>query len=295
MYKRSDWRDFEIAVTAFLRAIAPDAKVTHDVVLPDIHTGKPRQRDIWVETTILNHLPLKILVSCKRKSRSLSQSDIDAFIGELGSSGASKGILYSHRGYTRPAIEKAKKLNISCCKLYQNQPPEIPDLLLIPNCYSSYPEAQVVLLDKIEEKGKLRTWNDILDLVAEKKDDRVRKVIDVIVDKFMTNEIEAIEKTKKDRVGFPYAWNNEIVITTEDKNHYCIRLLLVESWRDYVADIEGFLINGSYSFSDKVFVGNQYTPSIDTWGIQPGKGWRELITIPSNANNSIRYPLKKTG
>src|SRR5690606_22733487 len=90
-----DWRSFETAVAAFLAALDPKARVTHDVRLPDRHTGRSRQRDVIVETKFGAHLPLRILVSCKRHKRKLSSSDVDAFNGELQSSGAQKGVLYT--------------------------------------------------------------------------------------------------------------------------------------------------------------------------------------------------------
>jgi hypothetical protein len=64
------------------------------------------------------YFPLKILVSCKKYKRKLDQQDIDAFNGELISSGAHKGVIYSYSGFNKYAIEKCKVLGISCCKLY---------------------------------------------------------------------------------------------------------------------------------------------------------------------------------
>ena len=73
----AEWRNYEIAVQKFLDALEPNAKVVHDVKLPDKHTGKPRQRDIFIEATICGNIPVKILVSCKRYKRKLNESDID--------------------------------------------------------------------------------------------------------------------------------------------------------------------------------------------------------------------------
>ncbi|MBI2150580.1 MAG: restriction endonuclease [Acidobacteria bacterium] len=72
---------------------------------------------------------MKLLISCKRYKRKLNQQDIDAFNGELLSSGAHKGIIYSYSGFGKNAVEKAQKIGICCCTLYKDQAPEIPEIL----------------------------------------------------------------------------------------------------------------------------------------------------------------------
>ena len=120
------WKEFEKAVARFVGALDPKAKVNHDVKLPDFHTSKPRQRDVWIEAKVCNHFPINVLISCKRLKRKLNQKDIDAFNGELASSEARLGVLYSYSGFTVNAIEKAKRLGISCCRLFENKSPDIP-------------------------------------------------------------------------------------------------------------------------------------------------------------------------
>src|SRR4051794_21313108 len=104
-----DWEKFELAVATFCQALALNATVTHDVMIPDVDTGLPRQRDVWIEARICDHFVVKILVSCKRYSRKVDSQMLDAFIGELLSSGAHKGVIYSLVGFTRGALAKAKK------------------------------------------------------------------------------------------------------------------------------------------------------------------------------------------
>lgn len=79
----AEWRQFERAVAAFLGALDPSAKVSHDKHIADADTGLSRQRDVWIETSFGGHIPLKILVSCKRKKTKLSQQDVDAFVGDF--------------------------------------------------------------------------------------------------------------------------------------------------------------------------------------------------------------------
>src|SRR5262245_60861561 len=104
MARDREWRQFEKAVARFVAALDPKARVRHDVRPLDKHTRKPRQRDIWVDTSIGGVIPLSILISCKRYKRRLDQQHVDAFHGELLSSGANKGVLYSYSGFTSDAI-----------------------------------------------------------------------------------------------------------------------------------------------------------------------------------------------
>ena len=57
----------------------------------------------------------------------MDQQDIDAFHGEFISSGAQLGVIYSYSGFGPNAIEKAKVLKISCCRLFEDETPDIPD------------------------------------------------------------------------------------------------------------------------------------------------------------------------
>src|SRR5687767_13453107 len=54
------WREFELAVAEFIRKLDPEARVTHNFHQADQQTGKRRQRDVWVETTVLKHFPITI-------------------------------------------------------------------------------------------------------------------------------------------------------------------------------------------------------------------------------------------
>lgn len=117
------WRQFELAVAKFVSALDPKATVTPNVYLPDRHTGAPRQRDVWVEAMVCNIFQIKILISCKLLQRKFNEQDMDAFLGELQSSSANMGVIYTARGFTEQALEKANLNNITCCKLYQDQPP----------------------------------------------------------------------------------------------------------------------------------------------------------------------------
>jgi Restriction endonuclease len=123
------WQRFEVAVASFCAALDPSAKVSHNVKTPDRDTGTPRQRDVWIEARLCDHFPVKALVSCKRYKRKLNQQDMDTFLGELRSSQAQVGVLYSYSGFSKNAVSKGRAAGVSCCRLYADQPPDLPELI----------------------------------------------------------------------------------------------------------------------------------------------------------------------
>ena len=55
-----------------------------------------------MEAKFGQHFPIKILLSCKYWEEKLKLQDVDAFLGELRSSGAHKGVIYTRTGFTSP-------------------------------------------------------------------------------------------------------------------------------------------------------------------------------------------------
>jgi len=269
------WEIFELAVKNFVEALDPNAKVKHNVKLPDVDTGKLRQRDVWVEAKVCNLYPFKILISCKRWSRKISQQDLDAFIGELRSSGAHKGVLYSFKGFSKPAIEKAKRLGISCCKLYQNEVPDLPKSLTISFycCYSSYRL-------RINSKA-LNDWGDItFSEIFSITDNNKKKSSQTLLEKldiaFQEEEKSTIKKALDNKL-FPKSWQVAIKVT---KPKYKELIVYLEGkFRIYRANIEGQLVSGHYSFTENEFMGSFASPWIDTQSSEPGPNW-ELVTDP---------------
>ena len=68
------WKFFEQAVAAFIRTIDPNATILENFGLPDVDTGRPRQRDVVVKAIVCQQFPVTILVSCKLKRRPLKRT-----------------------------------------------------------------------------------------------------------------------------------------------------------------------------------------------------------------------------
>ena len=89
---------------------------------------------------------------------------MDAFIGELLSSGAQKGVIYSFSGFTKPAIDKAQAKGISCCRLYQDETTNLPESLLF-DAYLLTPVAHFRPTVLEYSIGQPETVNDLLDQI----------------------------------------------------------------------------------------------------------------------------------
>jgi hypothetical protein len=274
------WKEFENAVAKFVAGLDPKGKVSSDVKLPDGHTSKPRQRDVWVEANVCHHFPVKVLISCKRLRRRLNQQDIDAFNGELLSSRAHLGVLYSYSGFTLNALEKAKKLGISCCRLFDNEPPNIPDNLVFMSSYCCTPRISLSVVSPLDREWDLKTWSDLFSLQFE-DDGSPMFVIDAVVRSYFEGEKEAVRKATES--FFPSNWARMLECIEEKPIKKAIKIIIRGSWNVFEGRLEAHLLKGSYNFSSGEFMGSLSTPVIDTQSSHPGPGWILLNAPPVNS------------
>jgi hypothetical protein len=270
----SRWEQFEKAVATFVKALAPNAVVKHSPRLPDKHTGQPRQSDVWVEA-VVGMFPVKILISCKHLRRRINEQDMDAFVGELLSSGAHKGVVYAFSGFTAPAIAKAKALGISCCKLYQNSPAEQPESLILV-FYCCGQRWRLRWSSAASDRWAMISFDEVFSTKIQS--DYPRTVMEQLLASFTEGE----EKAVQDTTGtgrFPEDWTVSLEIPNGSPDIAPLRISLDGKWKVYRAKLEAHLLDGTYSFTENMFAGSQTSPWIDMQGPEPGPGW-ELITDP---------------
>jgi hypothetical protein len=268
------WRAFEMAVADFVRALDPSATVTHNAKPPDVHTKRPRQRDILVKATVCNFFPVTILISCKLKRRPLSGDDIDHFLGEMIGAGVPMGVICSGAGFTQPAIEKANALNISCCKLLQGEAPAIPQQLLFQG-YVFRPRIGLGVTIPFDPSWQLITWGDIFEIetVIESQKATLLERIGIIGAEAMKKAIH--------QDGIPEEWESSITVSNEGNPTSSLTVRVIGKWRCFKARLEAHLLSGSYSFTDEKFIGKQSFPIIDAKSSHPGEGWEEIQNPPT--------------
>ena len=269
--KDKPWKIFEVAVSNFIDALDPNASVTHDAMVPDRDTGTPRQRDVWIEAKVANHFPIKVLVSCKRYRKKLNQMDIDHFNGELASSEAQLGVIYSHAGFAENAIKKAKLLGISCCQLYHGSQPDIPGKIVFASSYACYPQISIALGLPLDPFWKIKKWNDFFEVVLHDDGEEISG-IDVINKHYLEGEKAARVKMKKGEI-FPPSWQN-VIRYVDDVSKKELTIIINGKWEIYEGRLEAHLVNGSYNFTSDEFVGGVYTPALNVRENNPGAGWK---------------------
>ena len=101
------WREYETYVFGTLERLLPHAKVSKDVRVKGIKTGRMRQVDILVMHDF-GGFNLKIAFDCKSYGRKVNVNDVERFLGMLGDLRVSKGVLMTTKGYTKSALERAQ-------------------------------------------------------------------------------------------------------------------------------------------------------------------------------------------
>ena len=287
---KSDWLEFELSVKKFIEALDPHASVTHDARLPDVHTGSPRQRDIIIEAKICNHYTVKVLVSCKRYVRPVNIQHIDAFNGELISSSAHKGVIYSYSGFTKNAIKKCQALGISCCQLFQNKTGTIPATLTLFNTFCCSIKAVMEVFKPLDPEWRIHQWKD---LYALKNPGDSETMLDSLVVAF--DKCEKVSLADKNSRSFPEPKGMSFKLENSDPSIGALEFQIRCLWRVYRGEWDASLINGSYSFSENVFAGTQASPIIDTQSGTQGKGWTLLSEVPESiGDNSMLIILHGT-
>lgn len=208
----------------------------------------------------------KVLVSCKRKKTPLSAQDLDAFWGEKERARAHIGILYSHGGYTKPALKKAAAMGIACCTLFENRPADLPGVLR----FDAYCFRERCRIDAqgvtMAELGQL--LDATLDEPGESRTVLARLGADYDALR------EATMAAAAD--GLRPEWTATLNLQVAEDATVTIRLS--SGWSVYRAKPEAWLLNGSYSFSTSAFAGDFSTPFIDQGSTHPGPGW-DLIGV----------------
>ncbi len=102
-----DWRQYEAYVFGTLERLLPSAKITKDVRVKGLKTGRPRQIDVLVERD-LGGFNLKIAIDCKSYGRRVNVKDVESFLGMLDDIRVSKGVLMTTKGYSNTAWNRAQ-------------------------------------------------------------------------------------------------------------------------------------------------------------------------------------------
>lgn len=270
--KAERWHEFEKAVARFVSALDPSARVRPDVRLPDRHTRRPRQRDVWVDARV-GMFPVAILISCKRLVRRINELDIDHFAGELQSSRAHKGVLFSYSPFNEGAVEKATELGIECCRLYVNSRCDLPQALMIrAYCCTAHLGINPVT---IPSGWGVSTLGDVFDIPTLDENDAETTVFSSLAIRFRARMKLAERQLSEERI-FPSNWSQDYGVQSISEDLPELRLALSGIWKVFEASVDLHLLDGAYSHTTNEFVGTQRIPVPVVDAGAPGPGWREI-------------------
>ena len=102
-----NWAQYEAYVAGSLQRLLPGSKVSRNVKMLGLKTGRRRQVDVLVERN-LGGLDFSIAVDCKCYRRKVNVNDVERFLGMLGDLRISKGVLMTTQGYTKTAFCRAQ-------------------------------------------------------------------------------------------------------------------------------------------------------------------------------------------
>ncbi len=262
------WRKFEEAVKSFLQAVDPNAKVSHDIYVPDKDTGSRRQRDVWVDANVAG-FNVKIYVSCKDYKRKINQQDMDAVIGELASSGANKGVIFAKNGFTEDAKLKAKAHDIDCCILLgEDNSLELPKEL----DFKFY-----VRRGRVSFNFGILDRNEQMSFINSRALGQKSRVVAVLA--------KELNRLVRHSCANNFIPTKSIIAIKSSARSEMVEVKLHHSWEYYVAKLSSKLFKGSYNFNQQQFRGSVTSPMIDAANPDLGDQWTKLDTAPDEKTN----------
>lgn len=107
--------DFEKIVADIQNQVDPSAEVSHNEQIKDRH-GHSRQFDVVIRGQFAGQSLLGV-IECKDLSKKVGTPEIDAFVTKASDINANFKIIVSKRGFSKPAIQKARHYGIQTLSL----------------------------------------------------------------------------------------------------------------------------------------------------------------------------------
>jgi len=108
---RTHSEELEILVARIQKQLAPQATVSHNVMLDGRLSGRKRQIDVLVYEKV-GQYDISIVIDCKDYKTPVDVKGVEEFSGLLQDVGAQKGVLVCPSGFTKAAKQRAQSLQI---------------------------------------------------------------------------------------------------------------------------------------------------------------------------------------
>lgn len=104
------WQEYQEAVALLYEQTEGFGAVSRNVYVPDKVTEQPRQIDVLIELEAKGH-EVKVVIDAKFFATPIDVRDVESVVGLAESVGASKSIIVTANGWTKPAQKKAEFSN----------------------------------------------------------------------------------------------------------------------------------------------------------------------------------------
>ena len=169
------------------------------------------------------------------------------------------GVVYSYSGYSKAAITKAKAKGICCCRLYQNESPDLPEALPFQTYYCT-PCVTIALIDDPPDPAwSVATWQDLFAIKIDTPNGK-KSVLDAMDATLLDGQAKALAHDLLPDHPFPA--DCRTIFQIDEAGRKPIRIGMDLRWHFYRGKVEAQLLNGSYSVTDGEFKGSQLGPII---------------------------------
>ncbi len=100
------WKDYEIEIYNSFKEMFPNADISQNVNVAGKYSKTDRQIDILIEDYVAGSR-MRIVVDGKYFSEKIDVKDVEMFIGMLNDCEANKGLLITHEGFSKAAVNRA--------------------------------------------------------------------------------------------------------------------------------------------------------------------------------------------
>ncbi|MFA5923838.1 MAG: hypothetical protein WC856_21520 [Methylococcaceae bacterium] len=107
------------------------------------------------------------------------------------------------------------------------------------------------------------------------------KIIELIEDMYYARRNDIRAEARKTG-NIPTEWSDTIIVKDKKSGLDSIFIEFGGCWHAYEGKLEGYLVEGSYSFTENKFVGRQSFPNISSNGPNPGTHWNNIDKIPED-------------
>jgi hypothetical protein len=180
-------------------------------------------------------------------------------------------------------LKNVKRLELVAVNCTQISLPIFLKFLLF-DYFCCIPTCAISLIGPIDEELNLSIWENVFSF-ENSEEITVGDINNVYIgcEKYSLEHLQG---------KFPISCYNIAKLTNKDSNSIKIKISCI--WKYYRNRYESSLVNGSYSFSDKTFSGEQLSPVLDIKN-PPGEHWTLLEKTPDALCSSYMVMTLKGG